>query len=456
MGEPAQDPAVGHAHPGRSASTRAAPRLLQTSVGRDTAALDRVDLATGKTTLLGRATRPTSTRSGSTRSTAEPQAFTLNYLKPEITVLKPAMQNDVDLLKKARRRRHGHEPHAGRTLWTVVTDDALAPAIAYLYDRKAGKVTKLFEHRPALAKAPLAPMHPLEIKARDGLKLVVLPDAAAGSDTTATDARLAAWCSTCTAARGRATTGASTPEHQWLANRGYAVLSVNYPRLDRLRQEVHQRRQQRVGRQDARRPARRRATGPSTRRSPIADKVAIMGGSYGGYATLVGLTFTPETFACGVDIVGPSNLVTLLNTIPPYWAAASATCSRTASATSTPTKGRSCSAERSPLTRVDEDQAAAADRPGRQRPARQAGRGRPDRQGDEGEEDPGHLRALSRRRPRLSPAARTACRSTPSPKAFLRQRLGGRFEPIGDDFKGSTITVPAGAQHVPGLEAALK
>src|SRR5207247_1072276 len=54
----------------------------------------------------------------------------------------------------------------------------------------------------------------------------------------------------------------------------------------------------------------------------IADpkRVAIMGGSYGGYATLVGLTFTPEKFACGVDIVGPSNLLTLLSTIPPYWA----------------------------------------------------------------------------------------------------------------------------------------
>src|SRR5690606_7248383 len=49
------------------------------------------------------------------------------------------------------------------------------------------------------------------------------------------------------------------------------------------------------------------------------DRIAIMGGSYGGYATLAGLTFTPETFACGVDIVGPSNLETLLETIPPYW-----------------------------------------------------------------------------------------------------------------------------------------
>jgi dipeptidyl aminopeptidase/acylaminoacyl peptidase len=53
----------------------------------------------------------------------------------------------------------------------------------------------------------------------------------------------------------------------------------------------------------------------------IADptKIAIMGGSYGGYAALVGLTFTPDVFACAVDIVGPSNLMTLMNSFPPYW-----------------------------------------------------------------------------------------------------------------------------------------
>jgi dipeptidyl aminopeptidase/acylaminoacyl peptidase len=50
-----------------------------------------------------------------------------------------------------------------------------------------------------------------------------------------------------------------------------------------------------------------------------SNKVCIMGGSYGGYATLAGLAFAPEAFACGVDIVGPSNLNTLLSTIPPYW-----------------------------------------------------------------------------------------------------------------------------------------
>ena len=64
-----------------------------------------------------------------------------------------------------------------------------------------------------------------------------------------------------------------------------------------------------------------RSTGRWRRGSRPAEKVAIAGGSYGGYATLAGLTFTPDRFRCGVDIVGPSNLFTLLQTIPPYWEA---------------------------------------------------------------------------------------------------------------------------------------
>ena len=76
----------------------------------------------------------------------------------------------------------------------------------------------------------------------------------------------------------------------------------------------------------------------------IADRkrVAIMGGSYGGYATLVGLTFTPDVFCCGVDIVGPSNLETLLATIPPYWAAFFENAAPVASAIRAPRRAGSC------------------------------------------------------------------------------------------------------------------
>ncbi|MCA9297209.1 MAG: S9 family peptidase, partial [Phycisphaerales bacterium] len=83
------------------------------------------------------------------------------------------------------------------------------------------------------------------------------------------------------------------------------------------------------------------------------DKVAIMGGSYGGYATLAGLTFTPEVFACGVDIVGPSNLVTLLNSIPAYWEPIIGMFTTRVADHRTP-EGRRKLRDMSPLTHVDE------------------------------------------------------------------------------------------------------
>src|SRR5690606_19867739 len=107
-------------------------------------------------------------------------------------------------------------------------------------------------------------------------------------------------------------------EHQLLANRGYAVLSVNYRGSTGFGKKfANAGNKEWAGKMhddliDAVNWAIEEG---------IADKdrICIMGGSYGGYATLVGLTFTPEVFACGVDIVGPSNLETLLETIPPYW-----------------------------------------------------------------------------------------------------------------------------------------
>jgi dipeptidyl aminopeptidase/acylaminoacyl peptidase len=105
---------------------------------------------------------------------------------------------------------------------------------------------------------------------------------------------------------------------QFLANRGYAVLQINYR-----------------GSTGYGRAFTEAAIGEFAGKmhddlidgvkwaidQGIADrgKIAIMGGSYGGYATLVGLSFTPDTFACGVDFVGPSNLATLLETVPQYW-----------------------------------------------------------------------------------------------------------------------------------------
>src|SRR5258705_10093140 len=107
-------------------------------------------------------------------------------------------------------------------------------------------------------------------------------------------------------------------EAQWMANRGYAVLQVNYRGSTGFGKQFVEAANREFGGKmhDDLIDAVKWAVDAGI---AMPDKVAIMGGSYGGYATLVGMTFTPETFACGVDIVGPSSLVTLLQNVPNYW-----------------------------------------------------------------------------------------------------------------------------------------
>jgi dipeptidyl aminopeptidase/acylaminoacyl peptidase len=191
-------------------------------------------------------------------------------------------------------------------------------------------------------------------------------------------------------------------------------------------------------------------------REGIADRsrIAIMGASYGGYATLVGLTRTPETFACGVDIVGPSSIVTLLNTIPPYWEPAIAMFTTRVGDHRTE-EGRRFLEKRSPLAFVD-----------RIRRPLLIGQGANDPRVKQSESDqivaamqpknipvtyvlyPDEGHGFARPENQMSFNAVT--------EAFLSRCLGGRYQPVESDFKGSTIEVPTGAEWVPGLEAALK
>jgi dipeptidyl aminopeptidase/acylaminoacyl peptidase len=182
--------------------------------------------------------------------------------------------------------------------------------------------------------------------------------------------------------------------------------------------------------------------------------VAIMGGSYGGYATLVGMTFTPEAFACGVDVVGPSNLFTLLKTIPPYWAPAIQMFKDRVGDLDTE-EGRKLLEERSPLNFVDKIK----------RPLL-IGQGANDPRVKQSEADqivaamtvkkipvtyalfPDEGHGFARPENSLAFNAVT--------ELFLAKHLGGRFEPIGNDFEGSSILVPFGADDLSGLSAALK
>jgi dipeptidyl aminopeptidase/acylaminoacyl peptidase len=243
------------------------------------------------------------------------QAVSFDRDQLEWQILDPSIADDFEAIAKVRpgEFRIGSRDLTDKN-WLVsyLTDDG--PVYYYAYNRESKTSTLLFSNQPKLEGLSLASMQPMSYQVQDGLTIhgylttpVGIP---AKNLPTVLLVHGGPWA--------RDTWGYN-PVVQWLANRGYAVLQVNFrgstgygkafvnagnrewaakmhnDLLDAVDWLVEQ---------------------------GIADpqKIAIMGGSYGGYATLVGLTFTPEVFAAGVDIVGPSNLITLMQSIPPYWA----------------------------------------------------------------------------------------------------------------------------------------
>jgi dipeptidyl aminopeptidase/acylaminoacyl peptidase len=183
-----------------------------------------------------------------------------------------------------------------------------------------------------------------------------------------------------------------------------------------------------------------------------ADKVAIMGGSYGGYATLAGLTFTPDKFACGFDIVGPSNLNTLLKTTR-YWEAIRAQFYKRMGDPTNP-EGQALLHERSPLFKADQIRRPLLIGQGANDPRVNVNESQQIVDALKAKNipvtyvvfpDEGHGFA----RPPNSIAFNAVAEN------FLAKCLGGRAEPIGDAIKASTAQVPYGAEFAPGLVEAL-
>ncbi len=198
--------------------------------------------------------------------------------------------------------------------WIVAysTDDG--PTYYYLYDRTKREAELLWSNQPRLEDAPLARMEPISFLARDGLTIhgyLTMPIGVEQRDLPAVLlVHGGPWW--------RDTWGYDSMV-QWLANRGYAVLQVNFRGSNGYGKGFLNA----GNREWAGKMHDDLIDGVEwLKQRGIADgeRIAIMGGSYGGYATLVGLTFTPEVFACGVDLVGPSSLTTLIRSIPPYWA----------------------------------------------------------------------------------------------------------------------------------------
>ncbi|MBC7361207.1 MAG: S9 family peptidase [Candidatus Aminicenantes bacterium] len=426
------------------------------SRGRNTAALISVDLKTGEKKVIFEDPRAdvSSIMMHPTEKTVE--AVAVEYLRTEWTALDESVKSDLDYLKTVT---DGDLNVTSRTLnnkfWTVAYEVDDGPVRYYLYDRANKQARFMFTNRKDLEGLKLAKMHPLVIKSRDGLNLVsylTLPYWRDPDNDGCPDKPLPMVLYVHGGPWARDSWGYD-PVHQWLANRGYAVLSVNYRGSTGFGKDfINASNLEWAGKMhDDLIDAVNWAI-----ENGIADKnkVAIMGGSYGGYATLVGLTFTPDVFACGVDIVGPSNLRTLLETIPPYWKPLMELWATRVGDPRTE-EGRKLLEARSPLTYVD-----------RIKKPLLIGQGANDPRVKQTESDQivkamqeknipvtyvlysdeGH--GFARPENRLSFYAVS--------ELFLAKHLGGRAQEIGDDFKGSTIQVPQGAENIPGLVEALK
>jgi dipeptidyl aminopeptidase/acylaminoacyl peptidase len=429
---------------------------LTDSRGRNTAALVAWDLGTGRRETLAEDDQVDAGGFWIHPKTKAVQAVGFCHTKQRWHVIDEAVREDLARLEAAA---DGELAVISRSLddrrWIVAYKGDRGPLRYHLYDRERGKIEFLFAQTDALEGQPLAAMHPRVLQARDGLPLVsylTLPTGSDPDEDGVPDAPLPLVLWVHGGPWGRDLWGYN-PFHQWFANRGYAVLSVNFrgstgfgkafinagnhewgakmhqDLLDAIDWAVSER---------------------------IADraKVAIAGGSYGGYATLAGMTFTPDTFACGVDIVGPSNLITLLENVPAYWMPMLPLLTQRVGDPSTE-EGRRLLTERSPLSHVGDIR----------RPLL-IGQGANDPRVKQAESDqivaamqergipvtyvlyPDEGHGFARPENRLSFMAVA--------EAFLAPILGGRAEPFGDDLARSTVEVKAGAAFVPGLEAAMR
>ena len=288
--------------------------LIISSIDANAARLLSFDLATGKRTVIAEDPQYDVAFTVTHPKTTKLEAVVFLRARRDFQPIGDDIASDLAALKKVR---DADISNIGRDLaddkWIVTYEGDDAPIYYYLYDRASKQSTMLFSNRPALEKFKLAKVRPIEYKARDGM--VIYGYLTTPADKEAKNLPMVVfphggpW--------GRDLWGYD-PNAQWLANRGYAVLQPNF------------RASTGYGKQYLNAGDRQWAGTMHTDlldgkdwvvNQGIADakKVCIMGGSYGGYATLAGVAFSPDVFACGVDIVGPSNLNTLLKTIPPYW-----------------------------------------------------------------------------------------------------------------------------------------
>lgn len=287
---------------------------ILSSDASNAAELRRLDLATGAETVLASDPQYDVSHLLVHPTTGGIQAVGFTKERTEWHFLDPAVEEDFTALGQVRRGEVlvVNRDDADKT-WLVAFNADDAPTAYYAYDRTSREARHLFSDRKMLERVRLARMEPIRFRARDGLTLhgyLTLPPGV--------EPRNLPLVLLVHGGPWKRDFWGFDSEVQWLANRGYAVLQVNFRGSTGYGKEYVN--------------AGNREWGGKMQDDLIdgvqwvinrglADpkRVAIFGDSYGGYAALMGLALTPDLFACGVDIVGPTNLITFMQTIPPYW-----------------------------------------------------------------------------------------------------------------------------------------
>lgn len=333
----------------------------------------------------------------------------------------------------------------GTTMVTFFNHDTASGEYA-LIDRDSAAVKHLFVQHKALNEVKLQPLEPVKFPARDGLVLngyltrPAVPAAGGKPPIVLVIHGGPYW---------RDTWG-FIPEHQWLANRGYAVLSINYRGSTGFGKAFITAADHEWGGKmhddliDGLDWALAQGVGDP-------DRVGFYGGSYGGYSALMAATKTPERFTCIVDLFGVSSLITLMATIPPYWTPWFRVWKERLGDPDT-SQGHAFLLDRSPINHLERATKPILIAQGmmdvRVVPAESeqmvkalTDRGVPVTYITFADEGHGFVRPENR----LAFAAVT--------EAFLGKYLGGRVQPVSDDFAGSSIKIPTGRDLVPGLPA---
>lgn len=322
------------------------------SVGRDRSALVAIDMTTGAETVLAEHPHADVVEAMRDERTFEIQAVSAAHLRQEWIALDRSAARTIVKIRAAAPDCEFTRVSASadERFWTIAAHGPREPPHYYLVDRDAVAMRELFSARPGLKSYRLAGTRPVVVKSRDGLDLVCYVTLPADEPSSRPRAPLPTVLMVHGGPWSRDSYGYNR-ERQWLANRGYAVLNVNYrASVGFGKAFVNAGDRQHAGKMhddliDAVEWA--IAEGVALR-----DKIAVMGASYGGYAAFVAATFTPEVFCCALPIVGITDLATLLESLPPYWADDLAQFYRRYGDPRTP-DGRKLLRSRSPIGRVE-------------------------------------------------------------------------------------------------------